>query len=110
MKINFKVRLKNPLFWLTAIPAVTSTIYTILALFGIVPSISEDTLLNAVSAIITALTALGVLVDPTTPGIRDSDRAMTYIVPGEDGKLFGDIEIDEDVTVEDLEKENTDEV
>lgn len=78
MKLNLKVRIKNPVFWLTMIPALASFIYTMLGLFGIVPSISEDTLINALTAIITALTTLGVLTDPTTKGVSDSSRAMQY--------------------------------
>lgn len=78
MKLNLKVRIKNPVFWLTMIPALASFVYTMLGLFGIVPSISEDTLTNALTAIITALTTLGVLTDPTTKGVSDSNRAMQY--------------------------------
>ncbi len=68
MKINWKVRLKNPVFWLTVIPAAIALVYTILGLFGVVPTISEDRLVNAVTAIISALTTIGVLIDPTTKG------------------------------------------
>lgn len=78
MKINWKVRLKNPVFYLTIIPAVIALIYTILGVFDVVPTISEDTVTNAVTAIITALTTLGVLIDPTTNGVGDSARALTY--------------------------------
>ena len=81
MKINWKVRIKNPVFWLTAVPAVLTMVYTILGLFGIVPTLSEDTLINALTAIITVLSTLGVLVDPTTKGVQDSERAMTYDEP-----------------------------
>ena len=81
MKINWKVRLKNPVFWLTVIPAGIALVYTVLGLFGVVPSISEDVLVNAVTAIISALTTVGVLVDPTTKGVGDSDRALTYEEP-----------------------------
>lgn len=83
MKINWKVRLKNPVFWLTVIPAVIALVYTILGLFGVVPTISEDTLVNAVTAIISALTTIGVLIDPTTKGVGDSDRALTYEEPSD---------------------------
>ncbi|MGN1418560.1 MAG: phage holin [Acutalibacteraceae bacterium] len=82
MKINWKVRLKNPVFWLTVIPAVIALVYTVLGLFDVVPTISEDTLVNAVTAIISALTTIGVLVDPTTKGVSDSERALSYDVPG----------------------------
>ena len=80
-KINWKVRIKNPLFWLTIIPAITTTVYTILALLGIVPTISEETIINAGAALISILSTLGVLVDPTTKGVSDSDNAMTYTEP-----------------------------
>lgn len=78
MKINWKVRLKNPVFWATVIPAVIALIYTVLGLLGVVPAISESTLVNAFSMLISALTALGVLVDPTTKGASDSERALNY--------------------------------
>ena len=81
MKINWKVRIKNPVFWLTVIPAVIALAYTVLGLFGVVPTISEDVLVNAVTAIISALTTVGVLVDPTTKGVGDSDIALTYEEP-----------------------------
>lgn len=81
MKLNLKVRVKNPVFWLTIIPAVIAFIYSIIGIFGIVPSISEDVVVNALTAIVTALTTLGVLVDPTTSGVSDSERAMTYDEP-----------------------------
>lgn len=81
MKINLKVRMKNPLFWLTFIPAVITFVYTMFGLFGIVPPISEDALENGLTAIVTALTTLGVLVDPTTRGVNDSENAMSYAKP-----------------------------
>ena len=81
MKINFKARLKNPVFWTTIIPALATCIYTILGCFGVVPTISEETVINGLMALITALTMLGVLVDPTTKGLGDSERAMGYNEP-----------------------------
>ncbi len=83
MKINWKVRLKKPVFWLTVIPSVIALVYTVLGLLGVVPTISEDTLVNAVTAIISALTTVGVLIDPTTKGVGDSDRALTYEDPSD---------------------------
>ena len=89
MKINLKVRLRNKTFWLTAVPALITLIYAILALFNVVPSITEETVLRVVAAIFSVLTVLGVVVDPTTKGIGDSERAMGYERP------FEDIEEDE---------------
>ena len=84
MKINWKVRIKNPMFWATIVPAVVACVYTVLGAFGIVPALTESMVLNIVSSVITALTTLGVLVDPTTAGIGDSDLAMTYEFPRKD--------------------------
>nr|DAE14240.1 MAG TPA: holin [Siphoviridae sp. ct0uL16] len=83
MKINWKVRLKNPVFWLTVIPAVITFIYTVLGAFDVVPALSQDVVVNIVTAIITALTTIGVLIDPTTKGVGDSKRALEYDKPSD---------------------------
>ena len=86
MNINWKVRLKNPVFWTTISPAAVSFVYCIMGAFGIVPALTESMVLNIAGAVITALTVVGVLVDPTTKGVGDSHLAMTYNAPREDGK------------------------
>lgn len=83
MKINWKVRLKNPMFWLTVIPAVITFVYTVLGAFDVVPALSQDVVVNIVTAIITALTTIGVLIDPTTKGVGDSERALGYDKPSD---------------------------
>ena len=82
MKINLKVRFKNPVFWLTVIPAAVTFIYTVLGAVGVVPAVSEDMIVNIITALVSALTTLGVLVDPTTKGVGDSERALGYDTPG----------------------------
>lgn len=84
MKINWKVRIKNPVFWATIVPAVITFVYVVLKAFGIVPALEESVVLEIVSAIIAALTTLGVLVDPTTGGVGDSALALTYKAPRKD--------------------------
>ena len=84
MNINWKVRIKNPIFWTTVIPAITGMVYTILGALGVVPALTENMVLNIMTVVITALTALGVLVDPTTAGIGDSALAQTYDKPRKD--------------------------
>lgn len=78
MKINIKARLKNKTWVLTMVTLIVAFIYQILSAFEIVPKISEDTVANAIIMVVNMLGALGVLIDPTTDGINDSDRAMTY--------------------------------
>lgn len=82
--INLKVRLKNPVFWATIIPALLAFIYSVLGAFEIVPAVAESEIVNIITAIISALTTIGVLNDPTTAGISDSEQAMTYEKPKED--------------------------
>lgn len=84
MNINWKVRFKNPVFWMTVIPAVVTCVYAVLGAFGVVPALTENMVLNITTAVITALTTLGVLVDPTTNGLGDSHLAMTYKAPRKD--------------------------
>lgn len=79
------VRFKNPMFWATVLPAVTACVYTVLGAFGIVPALTENMVLNIIGAVLTALSTLGVLVDPTTAGFSDSALAMTYENPRRDG-------------------------
>lgn len=81
MRINWKVRLRNPIFWMTFLPAMITFVYAVLGCFDVVPSVSEETALNVISAGISGLATLGVLVDPTTKGTGDSDRAMHYEKP-----------------------------
>ena len=81
MRFNLKVRLRNPVFWATVIPAIGTFAYTMLSCFDIFPPIAEETLVSALLAIVSALSTLGVLNDPTTKGLADSELAMTYEKP-----------------------------
>ena len=82
MKINWKVRLRNKT-WLAALLAlVVSFVYDLLAMLEVVPAVSEDWLMSLIQTVLTVLTMLGVVIDPTTQGVADSDRAMLYDAPG----------------------------
>ena len=78
MKINLKARFKNKVFLVSLITLIVSVLYKALALFEIVPNVSELEVLEVFSYLVDVLAFLGVLVDPTTDGFSDSDRAMTY--------------------------------
>lgn len=81
--INWKVRLKNVNFWLTAIPALLLVLQTLAALFGWQLELGalQEKLLAAVNAVFALLAVLGVVNDPTTAGLKDSARAMGYRKP-----------------------------
>ena len=81
MKINWKVRLRQPAFWIATVPVTITFVYSVLAFANIVPTITEDTVQNLFIAAVSVLAQLGIIVDPTTKGIGDSERAMTYNKP-----------------------------
>lgn len=81
MKINWKVRFKNKT-WLLSFTALLLTFgYNLLEMFGIVPAVSQQEIMDAVTSVLTILAAVGVIIDPTTKGIGDSEKAMTYSEP-----------------------------
>jgi phi LC3 family holin len=86
MKVNWKVRIRNKAFWMAVIPAFALAVQAVAAVFGF--EINLETLvgkiLAAVDAIFALLVVLGIVVDPTTEGLGDSIRAMSYDVPWSD--------------------------
>lgn len=83
MKINWKVRLKNKTFWVSIIPALLLLIQQICSLFGITLELNDlsDKLIAITGTVFSALALLGIVNDPTTQGLSDSARAMTYEKP-----------------------------
>ncbi len=81
--INWTVRIKNKNFWLAVIPAVLLLIQTVAAVFGYSLDLGEigNRLIAVVNAVFGVLVVLGVVVDPTTAGVSDSNRAMNYKKP-----------------------------
>lgn len=84
--INWRVRIKNKSFWLALIPAVLLVVQVFAALLGLELATDglETKLLACANAVFALLTVLGIVTDPTTAGIADSDRAMTYCKPYND--------------------------
>lgn len=83
MNINWKVRTKNKLFWTSLISALALLAQAIAALFGFTIDLTKLTgqLVAVVDAVFVVLAVLGIVADPTTKGVGDSDRAMTYVTP-----------------------------
>ncbi len=83
MKINWKVRIKNKVFWATIIPALFVLAKALLALFGFEMDLTEiqGRIMDVLDAVFLVLGVLGIVVDPTTAGPGDSARAMTYDKP-----------------------------
>lgn len=84
MKMNLKVRVKNPYFWiglggviLTAMGISADMLTSWVAVWdALVNLVSNPFMLGSV-----VVAVLGVVLDPTTAGIGDSEQAMTYSKP-----------------------------
>ena len=76
--INWKSRIKNKQFWLSIIPAVLLLIQVVAVPFGYKFQIEmiNKQLLDVVNALFVVLTILGIVTDPTTPGLsyRKGDK------------------------------------
>ena len=81
--INWKVRIRNRAFWVSLIPAVLLLVQSAAAMFGIDLDLGEtgNRMLAVVNQLFAVLTILGIVNDPTTAGLSDSENAMTYQVP-----------------------------
>ena len=86
MKINWTVRFKNKVFWMSIIPMILLLVQQVCALFGISFNCSglSESLVSIVGTIFGILALLGIIADPTTEGLSDSARAMTYDEPNKD--------------------------
>lgn len=75
--INFKLRLQNK----TTLIALISAIFLMLQQFGLnIPSNIQE----GVNTLVVILVILGIVTDPTTKGVADSERALNYNQPRED--------------------------
>ena len=83
MNINWIVRIKNKAFWLAFIPAMLMLVEQVCALFGVgleTTGLSAQ-LIDIVGTVFLLLALVGVVNDPTTKDLSDSEQAMTYTEP-----------------------------
>lgn len=91
MKINWKVRFKNPAFWVQVVVAI---FVPMLAYFGLnwsdmttwaaIGQVLIDAVKNPVVMLSAAVSVWNAATDPTTKGFGDSARALNYTTPGGD--------------------------
>ena len=94
MKINLKARMKNKTFLISSSVLIVSFIYGVLSVLGIAPRVSEKQVTDLVYMAVNILAFLGVLVDPTTEGMNDSERALTYCTE-RDARICEEVTMDE---------------
>lgn len=84
--INWSVRLKNKNFWLAVVPALALLFQAFANIFGIKLEFGEtiDKILVFINVLFAFLVLIGIVNDPTTVGLGDSERALGYEEPHED--------------------------
>ena len=81
MKLNWKVRFKNKVWLGSFFSLVVGFVYSLLALFDVFPAVTQNLVVQLLNQVLTFLGLIGVIVDPTTAGVGDSERAMGYSEP-----------------------------
>lgn len=81
MKINWKLRLKNKAT-LTALGSATLVfVYSVASALGVTLPVEQAQVTDFLAALLVLLVSLGIVVDPTTKGVDDSEQAMGYDAP-----------------------------
>lgn len=81
--INWKVRLKHKPYLVSLISLILVLANQIANLLGYDITVINEQITEISETILTILVVLGVIIDPTTKGIADSERALTYKKPKE---------------------------
>jgi len=78
MKINWKVRIHHKPFLVGTFSLLLLLIQQIGALFGYDTTIYNEQVTDIFNTVLALLVLFGVVSDPTTPGMNDSERALKY--------------------------------
>jgi phi LC3 family holin len=87
MKINLRVRMRNPWFWIGILAVVLSALDvepSTITSWHAVWVCAVETIQNPYRLVLALLAILSVFVDPTTAGLRDSQQALSYTHPKRD--------------------------
>lgn len=76
-----KLRFQNKVTLTAVVMAGIALVYQFMAMFNVVPSISEDMITQTAGMIINFFVLLGIVVDPTTKGVKDSTSALLRTEP-----------------------------
>lgn len=94
MKINWKVRVKNPVFWAEVVLAVVLPILAYMGMswqdmtsWAALGDVFVSAVQNPVIVVAVAVSVWNAVIDPTTSGLSDSARALGYEDPS-DGKNY----------------------
>ena len=84
MKVNWKVRAKNPVFWVGLFGVFLSAVGVApesLTSWEAVGNMLVEFVQNPVAIGAVVMAFIGVFTDPTTAGVSDSTQALSYVAP-----------------------------
>lgn len=72
--IDWSSRVSNKAFWIALVPALILLIQQVAGVFGFVLDFGQlqDQLISIIGTVFAILAILGIVVDPTTPGVSDA--------------------------------------
>ena len=93
MKINWKVRFKNPVFYIQMLIALFTPVLAYMGItirdltsWGAVLNVLREAVFNPYILILAAASLWNAVIDPTTEGMGDSTAAISYEEPKRRGK------------------------
>ncbi|MFJ8103361.1 phage holin [Lysinibacillus sp. NPDC096212] len=86
MKINWKVRIRHKQFWVSLIALLLVLANQIAGIFNVDITIYNDQITAISETVLSILGLLGIIIDPTTKGVSDSQLAMDYNKPKDGGQ------------------------
>lgn len=86
MKINWKVRFKHTPFLFALFALVMLLVQQVASFFGVDTTIYNEQVTDLFNTVLAILVLVGVVSDPTTEGVSDSQQAMRYHKPRDEVK------------------------
>lgn len=79
--INWKVRFKHKSFWISLIALISVFLNQVASIFNVDITIFSSQLTDLAETVLMIFVFLGIVIDPTTQGIKDSEQALSYTEP-----------------------------
>ena len=81
MQINWKVRLQHKPFWVALIALLIVLANQVASIFHVDITVYNEQVTDITETVLSILGLLGVVIDPTTSGLSDSNKALRYNKP-----------------------------
>lgn len=76
MKLNWKVRFRNKQFLASLVALILVFANQLAGMFGMDITVYSDQITNITETVLMILALMGIVVDPTTEGMSDSERVL----------------------------------